>query len=75
MMDEVIARYRIGQSVRLKHDKVEVVVTGILARHVQHVEYEVAWFHEGARKTAWVQEGEIAAGPKGRMRIGFGKEE
>jgi len=41
-MDEVIAKYGIGRSVRLKHDKVEVVVTGILLRDSQHLEYEVA---------------------------------
>lgn len=70
-MDEVVAKYGIGQMVRLNYDKVEVVVTGILVRHAQHVEYEVAWFHEGKRNTAWVQEGEIAAGPKGIVRIGF----
>ncbi len=74
-MDDVIARYGIGRTVRLKHDKFKVVVTGITVRHGQHVSYEVAWFHEGDRKTAWVQECEIAGGPKGRTRIGFGKDE
>ena len=38
---------------------IPAIVTAYLVRAEDHVSYEVSWFHEGEKRTAWFDASEI----------------
>lgn len=53
----------------------DAVVLTVQIRAGGYVTYECAWFNEGDRLTAWVEEFEIDPDPPEQMTVGFRKPE
>lgn len=62
--------YPPGARVRLSSE-MEGQVIGICLRASGHVSYECAWWKEGVRYTAWLEETEVAGEPGELQEIGF----
>ncbi len=61
----------IGEVVLVKGEAdIHATIVGVLLRE-SGTEYEVAWFTNGARQTAWVWSCEIAAASPVRGQVGF----
>lgn len=52
-------------------NRLEVLVISILIEDPTSIKYEIAWWVEGDRKTAWIRESEILEGAPSSLEIGF----
>lgn len=62
----------IGAEVTL-HEDVPARVTAVAIRGQGQVQYEVTWWTNGERRTAWVEECEIKRTNPKRAVVGFGR--
>ena len=64
--------YAPGTRVRLvTPDIADAEVTAVTVRAGPSIVYEVAWWRDGDRLSAWVEASEVGAGSGDRLRIGF----
>lgn len=62
--------YKCGTKVITEIGKIEAIVTCISIRNDKAL-YELAWFHNGEYRTAFVSENEFTVENKERQKIGF----
>lgn len=72
MSDAVIVCYSVGSKIKL--GEISAQVTGIWIRSTgnnPHISYEVAWWVEGQRYTAWVEPEEITSDLESFCKVGY----
>jgi hypothetical protein len=68
--NDMISIYPCGTEVAIKGLEKKGTIVSISIQF-NRSSYEVAYFHDGSRKTCWLDECEFTTGPKEKQAVGF----